>query len=642
MTEVILSPDQSAVVVKSPGAMVTVEGELAGVDLRRVVTNITIAGGISYSGAAIPDGSVSYAKLAPDVLSAFVTPSALTSALASYVTSSALATTLGGYVTTAGLSSALASYATTSALASAIATEVTNRDNAIAAAIATEVTNRNNAITAALASYVTNSALTAALASYVTNASLATTLGSYALTSAIPVAATATPAALGTPAVGVATKYAREDHVHQLPTIPAPSSTIPAALGTAAVGTGTTYARADHVHQLPTIPAASSTTPNAVGTAAVGTSANYAREDHVHAHGNQAAGGSMHAVVTTSVNGFMSAADKSKLDGIAAGATVGPSPSSATPTSLGTAAPGVAAPYAREDHVHPMLTFAQVNTIVAGANAAISINGQNLIGVGTLRATQGLFGGLTTSTAGVHIRSLATDITPTQFGVHDLVIGRDATTDVSSGALFMRWYESGVAGFIGSLQPGAAWRPLIIGASNTYTINSFGGYNCRLPGVLTQDLTIRSDAKFSWANSTDVSVAADTELSRKAAGVATVPFMATSPDGASLTSSATLTPAAHAGGIHDNLGAAAAVTATLWSSPTKNQVVGFMKTDAQRFQIQAPGGVTIRIGNNVSASGGFIRLGSADATTGTTIMLRAVSSTVWQCIFSHGSYTVDS
>ncbi len=47
----------------------------------------------------------------------------------------------------------------------------------------------------------------------------------------IPAAADALPSALGTPAVGVSTDYAREDHVHQLPTIPAAADALPSALG---------------------------------------------------------------------------------------------------------------------------------------------------------------------------------------------------------------------------------------------------------------------------------------------------------------------------------------------------------------------------------------------------------------------------
>jgi hypothetical protein len=61
------------------------------------------------------------------------------------------------------------------------------------------------------------------------------------------------------------------------------------------------------------------------------------------------AGGTAHAVATTSAAGFMSAADKAKLDGITDGATAG----TATPLMDGTAAVGTSTAYAREDHRHP-------------------------------------------------------------------------------------------------------------------------------------------------------------------------------------------------------------------------------------------------------------------------------------------------
>lgn len=57
-------------------------------------------------------------------------------------------------------------------------------------------------------------------------------------------------------------------------------------------------------------------------------------------------------VVTTSSNGLMSASDKSKLDGIAAGATAN-SASTTTPKAAGTASVGSETAYARGDHVHP-------------------------------------------------------------------------------------------------------------------------------------------------------------------------------------------------------------------------------------------------------------------------------------------------
>jgi hypothetical protein len=62
-------------------------------------------------------------------------------------------------------------------------------------------------------------------------------------------------------------------------------------------------------------------TPAAVAAAgATGSSDDYARGDHVHAHGTQL-GGTLHAVATGLAAGFMAAADKTKLDGVATGAT---------------------------------------------------------------------------------------------------------------------------------------------------------------------------------------------------------------------------------------------------------------------------------------------------------------------------------
>jgi len=62
----------------------------------------------------------------------------------------------------------------------------------------------------------------------------------------------------------------------------------------------------------------SSTLPADVGTAAIGTGTTAARSDHVHAHGAQA-GGTTHADATTSVSGFMSGADKTKLNTLSNG-----------------------------------------------------------------------------------------------------------------------------------------------------------------------------------------------------------------------------------------------------------------------------------------------------------------------------------
>jgi len=94
----------------------------------------------------------------------------------------------------------------------------------------------------------------------------------------------------------------------------------------------------------------SSGTPQAVGIASAGSSGQASRSDHVHAHGNQA-GGLLHSTATTGVDGFMAAADKSKLDGIEAGANL-TVVSSALPQSVGIAAPGVSSQVSKSDHVH--------------------------------------------------------------------------------------------------------------------------------------------------------------------------------------------------------------------------------------------------------------------------------------------------
>lgn len=133
------------------------------------------------------------------------------------------------------------------------------------------------------------------------------------------------------------------------------SSTTPLDIGTAAIGTGTTAARSDHVHSHgnqtggsfhavatgvangfmsstdknkldgvatgATNLALSSSTPASVGAQTAGVATTASRSDHIHDHGNQTAG-SHHAVVTTSVNGFMSTTDKTKLDAISSGAVL--------------------------------------------------------------------------------------------------------------------------------------------------------------------------------------------------------------------------------------------------------------------------------------------------------------------------------
>jgi len=107
-------------------------------------------------------------------------------------------------------------------------------------------------------------------------------------------------------AEGVSSNLAREDHQHALPAPAAPADVTKAA---ASAGAATTVARADHKHDVSTASAIELTD----STNSEGTATSLARSDHTHAHGNRG-GGSLHAAATTSVAGFMSAADKTKLD----------------------------------------------------------------------------------------------------------------------------------------------------------------------------------------------------------------------------------------------------------------------------------------------------------------------------------------
>lgn len=132
----------------------------------------------------------------------------------------------------------------------------------------------------------------------------------------------------------------------------------------AAVGTGTAAAREDHQHALPAPVAPPDITD---ATAAAGTSTKVAREDHTHGHGNRG-GGTLHAVATASVAGFESAADKTKLDGIATGATNTPL-ASVAPVNVtkAAAAVGVGTTAARDDHKHDVSTAVPGSALIGDA-----------------------------------------------------------------------------------------------------------------------------------------------------------------------------------------------------------------------------------------------------------------------------------
>jgi hypothetical protein len=92
------------------------------------------------------------------------------------------------------------------------------------------------------------------------------------------------------------------------------------AAGAAGFMSGADKTKLDGVASGATNTTLSSTTPAAVGTATVGVGTTAARADHVHAHGTQL-GGTLHALSTALLDGFMSAADKVKVNGLPAGGT---------------------------------------------------------------------------------------------------------------------------------------------------------------------------------------------------------------------------------------------------------------------------------------------------------------------------------
>ncbi len=124
---------------------------------------------------------------------------------------------------------------------------------------------------------------------------------------AVATAAAAAIAVGDAAAEGSSSDLARADHQHAVTAPGAPADVTKAA---AAAGASADVARADHKHDVTTA------APVAVGTAnSEGAATTLARSNHVHDHGAQPLGaGTQHAIATPSVAGFLSAADKTKLD----------------------------------------------------------------------------------------------------------------------------------------------------------------------------------------------------------------------------------------------------------------------------------------------------------------------------------------
>lgn len=98
-------------------------------------------------------------------------------------------------------------------------------------------------------------------------------------------------------------------------------------------------------------PLSSAPPPNVAAASGAGTDTSAARSDHSHGHGDQA-GGTLHATATSATPGFMSNADKSKLDGIAPGATATPLSGTPPPNVAAASGAGTDTSAARSDHTH--------------------------------------------------------------------------------------------------------------------------------------------------------------------------------------------------------------------------------------------------------------------------------------------------
>jgi len=111
--------------------------------------------------------------------------------------------------------------------------------------------------------------------------------------------------------VGTANSYSRSDHKHDI-SIAAPVTAN--ADGNNNAGSASSVSRSDHKHNV----SVAAPTTISDSTNQEGVASSLTRSDHVHAHGNRG-GGALHALVTTTVNGFMSAVDKVILNRLRTG-----------------------------------------------------------------------------------------------------------------------------------------------------------------------------------------------------------------------------------------------------------------------------------------------------------------------------------
>lgn len=292
------------------------------------------------------------------------------------------------------------------------------------------------------------------------------------------------------------------------------ATTSPAAeiiSATAQIGTSGDAAKADHRHAMPDLVtttvdgfmsaadkvklngiatgatnlALASTNPTDEGvasTASIGGAATAAKADHRHA---------MPGLATTSTDGFMSAADKTKLDGSVSVALTDTAPVA----NDSVAAVGVGTTSARHDHVHPMPSAAVLGAVIGSPTGLVKGNGAGVLSaatVGTVAALVAVNGllksnGTTTITAAVAATDYVSPSVTTTYTAHQIFIGVHETKIAVAAAAI-------------DLRAGTYFTKTLVGGAITFTAT-----NVPVSGIVASfifDMTNAGLATITWFTGT--------------------------------------------------------------------------------------------------------------------------------------------
>jgi len=169
---------------------------------------------------------------------------------------------------------------------------------------------------------------------------------------ATPLSSSAPPSVATASGAGSDTSAARSDHTHGHGDQAGGTLHATATPATPGFMASTDKGKLDGIAPGATAtPLSGTAPPNVAATSGAGSDTSAARSDHTHGHGDQA-GGTLHATATPVAPGFMSNADKSKLDGVASGATATPLSGTAPPNVAAASGAGTDTGAARGDHTH--------------------------------------------------------------------------------------------------------------------------------------------------------------------------------------------------------------------------------------------------------------------------------------------------